>query len=204
MNRFSPTLSSLGNTESALADLMDEVARSLQAGQPIDVEALTSKRPELAEQLRLLLPAIQVLIGLGKSSLPGDGALSNESGSPTKCLGVLGDFRIVRELGRGGMGVVYEAEQMSLGRRVALKVLPFAATLDPRHVQRFKIEAQAAGCLHHTNIVPVHAVGQERGVHYYAMQLIDGRPLTALICELGSNRQAPVNFGGMSQHCQEP
>src|SRR5207245_3539962 len=93
----------------------------------------------------------------------------------------LGDFRIVRELGRGGMGVVYEAVQLSLGRRVALKVLPFAAALDAKQLQRFKNEAQAAAHLHHTNIVPVYAVGVERGVHFYAMQLIAGQNLAAVI-----------------------
>jgi WD40 repeat protein/serine/threonine protein kinase len=98
--------------------------------------------------------------------------------------GVLGDFRILRELGKGGMGVVYEAEQISLRRRVALKVLPFAATMDPRHLQRFHNEAQAAAGLHHTHIVPVYGVGCERGVHYYAMQLIDGPTLAAMIAEL--------------------
>ena len=87
--------------------------------------------------------------------------------------GVLGDFRIVREIGRGGMGVVYEAEQISLGRRVALKVLPLASTLDAKQLQRFKNEAQAAAGLHHTNIVPVFATGCERGVHYYAIKRFD-------------------------------
>ena len=79
------------------------------------------------------------------------------------------------------MGVVYEAVQLSLGRRVALKVLPFAAALDARQLQRFQTEAQAAAQLHHTNIVPVYAVGRARGTHFYAMQLIDGRPLDAVI-----------------------
>src|SRR5262249_9315120 len=83
--------------------------------------------------------------------------------------GLLGDFRILREIRRGAMGVVYEAEQLSLVRRVALKVLPFAATMDPRQLQRFHNEARAAASLHHPNIVPVYAVGSERGVHYYAM-----------------------------------
>ena len=73
------------------------------------------------------------------------------------------------------MGVVYEAEQISLGRRVALKMLPFAAALDPKQLQRFKNEAHAAAQLHHTNIVPVFGVGCERGVHFYAMQFIDGQ-----------------------------
>src|SRR5205085_12126733 len=95
-----------------------------------------------------------------------------------------GDFLRVRELGRGGMGVVYEGKQRSLGRKVALKVLPFAATLDGRQLQRFKNEAQAAAGLHHPNIVPVFGVGCERGVHYYAMQLIDGQSLAARIAGL--------------------
>src|SRR5205823_5970144 len=95
--------------------------------------------------------------------------------------GTLGDYRIVRELGRGGMGIVYEAVQISLGRRVALKVLPFAATLDPRQLQRFHNEARAAALLHHPNIVPVFGVGEERAVHFYAMQLIEGQSLAALI-----------------------
>src|SRR5262249_41334840 len=72
----------------------------------------------------------------------------------------------------------------SLGRRVALKVLPLAGAMDPRHLQRFKIEAQAAAQLHHTNIVPVHYVGCERGVHFYAMQYIEGHSLAAVIAEL--------------------
>src|SRR5437016_9102270 len=98
--------------------------------------------------------------------------------------GPLGDYRIVGEIGRGGMGVVYEAIQVSLGRRVALKVLPFAAALDGKQLQRFKNEAQAAAHLHHQNIVPVHGVGCERGVHYYAMQFIDGQTLAAMIAQL--------------------
>jgi serine/threonine protein kinase len=97
---------------------------------------------------------------------------------------VLRDFRIVREIGRGGMGIVYEAEQLSLGRRIALKVLPFAFTLDPRQLRRFQNEARAAAQLHHTNIVPVHYVGCERGVHFYAMQYIEGQTLAEVIDDL--------------------
>ncbi len=111
---------------------------------------------------------------------------------------VLGDFRIIREVGRGGMGLVYEAEQVSLGRRVALKVLPYMGIMDPRRLQRFRHEAQAAAQLHHTNIVPVFFVGSERGVHYYAMQFIDGRNLSDVIRELqyAESGQTSAGVGG--------
>jgi tetratricopeptide (TPR) repeat protein len=95
------------------------------------------------------------------------------------------------------MGVVYEAEQISLGRRVALKVLPFAAAMDPRHLQRFQNEARAAACLHHEHIVPVYAVGQERGVHFYAMQFIDARTLAEVIAARGGvTERRPAAGGG--------
>jgi serine/threonine protein kinase len=110
-------------------------------------------------------------------------------------IGELGDFRLLREVGRGGMGVVYEAEQISLRRRVALKVLPFAAAIDPRQLQRFKNEALAAAHLRHENIVPVYTVGEERGVHYYAMQFVEGRSLAHLIAELKARPAAVVGGG---------
>jgi serine/threonine protein kinase/Flp pilus assembly protein TadD len=103
-------------------------------------------------------------------------------------MGQLGDFRLLREIGRGGMGVVYEAEQISLRRRVALKVLPFAAALDAKQLQRFKNEALAAAGLQHPHIVPVHAVGSDRGVHYYAMQFIEGKTLAEVIAQLRKER----------------
>src|SRR3984893_13422824 len=93
----------------------------------------------------------------------------------------LGDFEIVRELGRGGMGVVYEARQISLNRKVALKVLASGLGLTARAVERFHREAEAAAKLHHTNIVPVYATGEEDGTHFYAMELIDGPTLDHVI-----------------------
>jgi tetratricopeptide (TPR) repeat protein len=96
----------------------------------------------------------------------------------------LGDYRIIAELGRGGMGVVYEAEQLSLNRTVALKTLPWAATLTETHLARFKNEARAAATLAHPHIVPVYSVGVDHGVHYYVMQLIRGRSVADLIAQL--------------------
>ena len=100
-----------------------------------------------------------------------------------------GDYRILREIGRGGMGVVYEAEQVSLGRRVALKVLPGQASSDRMIRERFRREARAAARLHHTNIVPVFEVGQDGDVRYYAMQFIQGMGLDAVINELRRLRE---------------
>ena len=105
---------------------------------------------------------------------------------------MLGDFRIIRELGRGGMGVVYEAEQLSLGRHIALKVLPFAAMLDKQQLARFKNEARAAATLDHPNIVAIHSVGSEGDVHYYAMQLIEGQSTAQVIATMRRAQIATV------------
>jgi tetratricopeptide (TPR) repeat protein len=162
--------------ESLVGRVADEFLGRQEAGERPDVEEYVARYPQAADLLRKVLASLQLL---GASLAGGEPTPTGGDEPP----GTLGDFRIIREVGRGGMGVVYEAEQISLGRRVALKVLPFAATMDARQLQRFHNEARAAACLHHTNIVPVHAVGQERGVHYYAMQFIEGRTLAALIDE---------------------
>lgn len=170
-------------SDSLLAELVADFTNRLQAGEAVDVEVFIQQHLDQADSLRRLLPPLQVLAELGRSGEAGVATpLNAQDGEPHG--GQLGDFRIVCEVGRGGMGIVYEAEQVSLRRRVALKVLPFAATLDPRRLQRFRNEATAAAQLHHTNIVPVHAVGCERGVHYYAMQYIEGQTLAAVIGEL--------------------
>jgi hypothetical protein len=159
----------------------DEVSACLKAGREPDVEALVAEHPKLANQIRELVPALVTLDQLGHGAAPSGGPAA-VGGSPA--LGQIGDYRIVREIGRGGMGVVYEAEQISLNRQVALKILPFAAALDTKQLQRFKNEALAAAHLHHQNIVPVFGVGSERGVHFYAMQFIAGQSLAGVIEEL--------------------
>jgi serine/threonine protein kinase/Flp pilus assembly protein TadD len=116
----------------------------------------------------------------------------------------LGDFQILREVGRGGMGIVYQAEQISLGRRVALKVLPFAATMDPHHLQRFQNEARAAASLEHPHIVPVYGVGCERGVHYYAMKFIEGRTLATLIDEQRTGKSGDGSGKLTTAHAETP
>jgi hypothetical protein len=160
----------------------------LEAGRQPDRAAYLARYPGLAE-LAEYLEGVELAHTL-RPTTGASPASSDASASP------LGDFQIVREIGRGGMGVVYEATQLSLGRKVALKVLPFAAALDVKHLQRFKTEAQAAAQLHHTNIVPVYAIGCERGLHFYAMQLIEGRSLSEIIDELRTARDqgAPSRF----------
>lgn len=116
---------------------------------------------------------------------------------------ILGDYRLNREIGRGGMGIVYEATQLSLRRSVALKILPFAAVLDSQQVARFRNEAQAAASLHHPHIVPVFAVGCERGVHYYSMQLIDGRTLDQVFTELRPNQVGQPEARGRANNIDQ-
>jgi serine/threonine protein kinase/Flp pilus assembly protein TadD len=175
-----PTEAPNVSAEVLMGQVVEEFLDCLNRGEQPEVESYVRRYPQLASVLRQMLPALELMRAPGV-----DLAAESEPSAPLSLLeGCLGDFRITREIGRGGMGVVYEAEQLSLDRRVALKVLPFAAALDARQLQRFKNEAQAAAHLHHTNIVPVYAVGSERGVHYYAMQFIEGQTLAALITEL--------------------
>lgn len=165
--------------DSALAEILDQVTARLQQGERVNESALLKAHPEYAEQLRELFPALRMLGDLSKSGPDTLNGLMGSKGHPT--VGTLGDFRLLREVGRGGMGVVYEAEQITLGRRVALKVLPFGATMDSRQLQRFQNEVRAAASLHHEHIVPVHTVGCERGLHYFAMQFIDGKTLAEML-----------------------
>ena len=117
----------------------------------------------------------------------------------------LGDFEIVREIGRGGMGVVYEARQVSLNRQVALKVLGGGLGLTPKAVQRFRREAEAAAKLHHTNIVPVYATGEQDGTHFYAMELIEGPSLDHVIRQLRAGRRATAEpTGGRHRRLRPP
>jgi serine/threonine protein kinase len=164
-----------------LLRLVQDYHQELEAGRRPDRRALADRFPDLADAMAPYLDALDLFHAAAPLlHEPSGGRLPAAAVEPSPAE-PLGDYRIVRELGRGGMGVVYEAVQLSLGRRVALKVLPFAAAWDAKQLQRFKNEAQAAAQLHHPNIVPVYAVGAERGVHFYAMQLIDGQNLAVLI-----------------------
>jgi len=164
--------------------LADEFAERYRRGERPPVSEYTRKYPELAEQIHELFPA---LVAIEKFGSGADQALGVTAPRPQTALEMperLGDYHIVREIARGGMGIVYEAVQESLGRHVALKVMPQYRLHDPNQLERFQREARAAAMLHHTNIVPVFGVGEHDGVHYYAMQYIHGQGLDAVLREV--------------------
>src|SRR4029077_14647206 len=148
--------------------IADEFVEAFRQGKRPSVEEFAQRYPEHANEIRDMLPAL-VLMEKAKTA---DDPPAQRRPAAAATLSQLGDYQILREVGRGGMGVVYEAQQLSLGRHVAIKVLPSHALLDPRHLGRFQREARSAARLHHTNIVPVFGVGEQDGLHYYVMQFI--------------------------------
>jgi serine/threonine protein kinase/WD40 repeat protein len=176
---------------------LHEYLAALEAGAAPDHAAFVARHPAIADELRDCLEGLDFVHGHG----PRLGQLQDDaapSSSEIRAECPLGDYRIVREIGRGGMGIVYEAVQLSLGRKVAVKVLPLVGALDPKQLQRFKNEAQAAAQLHHTNIVPVYHVGSERSVHFYAMQYIEGQSLAQIIANL------KLQISDSTQDAEEP
>ena len=169
------------------------------------VDEYASLYPDIADQIRQFLPGILFVEEVRIREEAGrrkevDSQVHAEAGDTTQSelrSIRLGEYRLLHEVGRGGMGVVYEAIQESLGRRVALKVLPDYSLLDERLIERFRREAQAAAKLQHPNIVPVYGFGEdgsardERGViRYYAMQFVDGRGLDEVVLQVRRLRGA--------------
>src|SRR5262245_21177300 len=169
--------SSDSSRDVVLEQLAGEFVQRHRQGEYPPLSEYTDRYPDLAADIRELFPA---LVQIEKLKPPADttGDYAPAAVSPNgTTLERLGHYRILREVGRGGMGVVYEAEQESLGRHVALKVLPSSALLNRTYLERFRREAKAAARLHHTNIVPVFGVGEADGVPFYAMQFIRGEGL---------------------------
>jgi serine/threonine protein kinase/lipopolysaccharide biosynthesis regulator YciM len=179
------------NSEDLIMKIVQDFSSRLRDGQRPKIDNYVEQYPDLGEMIRDTLAAVKTMIAMDPDDVR---PVAGPDGEKDECSPrQLGDFRIIREIGRGGMGVVYEAEQISLGRKVALKLLPYAAMLDSRRLQRFKNEAHAAASLHHNNIVSVFAIGSERGVHFYTMQLIEGQTLAQIIYDLQS-----LDRGGQS------
>jgi serine/threonine protein kinase len=165
-------------------ELAEEFLERYRNGERPGIQEYVDRHPELAGEIREVFPAMAMMENttIQNDSLTGEE--TGDNGGPSLKAPVaeqLGDFRIIREIGRGGMGVVYAAEQVSLGRPVALKVLSSQLSLDYQQRRRFEREARAAAKLHHTNIVPVFGVGEHEGSSYYAMQYIQGLGLDKVI-----------------------
>ncbi|HMC65882.1 MAG TPA: protein kinase, partial [Gemmataceae bacterium] len=151
-----------------VGELAAEWRECLRKGERPELDDYLRRYPELADEIRELFPAVVMIEDLKEEAAELTGSsLGPAAPLPEgKLLERLGDYRILREIGRGGMGIVYEAEQESLGRRVALKVLPAQALLEPQKRQRFQREVKAAARMHHTNIVPVYGVAEHDNMLY--------------------------------------
>lgn len=193
MSNLDETLSAFGSPRQELVEVLEQYMADLERGVLPNDQALLDAHPELAGELQPYLESLRMLDGATRGIRVSKTTEPAATGERIRTsLRQLGEFQILREVGRGGMGIVYEAHQKSLNRRVALKILPFAAVLDQRQIARFRNEAQAAAQLHHPHIVPVFAVGQEQGVYYYAMQFIDGQSLEQMIEQLKTSARGPA------------
>jgi serine/threonine protein kinase len=172
----SPPPAGGNDSAAALLAVVDAYLDDLRQGKAPDRAAVLAAHAELAPRLESCLAALDFI---HRTERP------NPAVPPAP-----GDFRIVREVGPGAMGVVYEAEQVSLKRKVALKVLRFGPIPDEEAMARFRREAETVAGLHHTNIVPMFAVGCEAGANFFAMQLIAGRSLAAVLDEANAAGRA--------------
>jgi serine/threonine protein kinase len=182
-------------TDPQVAAALEEYLDALNSDSPPVREEFLDRHPTIAGALAECLSGLEFIQATGWQLRAGVAPWSSpdhEGMGSTSAR--LGDYRILRELGRGSMGVVYEARQVSLGRRVALKVLPLASAIDPRQRQRFLIESQAAAQLNHSHIVPIYAAGCDQGVHFYAMQYVDGQSLAEILAE---RRDLAMNSKGI-------
>src|SRR5262245_2803010 len=174
--------------------LAEEFLDLQRKGERPDVADYVERYPQWAERIQEVFPALLLMERLKPRTDEETGSVECRPPSldGTPRLEQLGDYRILREIGRGGMGVVYEAVQESLGRHVALKVLPLHGRMSPVQMERFRLESRSAARLHHTHIVPIYGVGQHEGVPYYAMQYITGHGLDAVLQDLRRLRVGQV------------
>ncbi len=178
-----------------IESIATEFAESIRSGGREAIDPVVTANPELEPELRDLLPVIQKLEHARQAHAERPAGLATlGSERPDR----LGDFQLVRQIGRGGMGVVFEAVQTSLGRKVAVKVLPKSLLADEQQLKRFEQEARTAGSLHHTNIVPVFGVGEDQGFHYYVMQRIQGRGLDRVLSD-GEPKLTPRQVASLGQ-----
>ncbi|TWU00974.1 serine/threonine protein kinase [Stieleria varia] len=160
-----------------IAEILERYLHDVEQGAAQPREQWLAEHPEYAERLAACLDGVQLF---DEGETLGVKAAPQQTTAADPTPDSIGDYEILRELGRGGMGVVYEAREKTLDRVVALKVMRFGI-VDPQALQRFQREAETAGSLHHTNIVPVYATGRTGDTSWYAMQRIEGTSLAAKI-----------------------
>lgn len=163
-------------------ELLERCILAFDSGDAAAADALLAEHPQYADELRTHLERLQAL---GILHAPAASAQVPER---------LGDFRLVRQLGRGGMGVVYLAEQSSLQRQVALKLVHPEQLFFARARERFRREILAVARLQHPGIVPILTSGEAEGIPFYAMELVHGASLQELLQELAGN--APATLDG--------
>src|SRR5262245_1528477 len=155
-------------------ELAEEFLERYRRGERPPLKEYIDRYPHLEAEIREVFPAVAMMerVGLADASLADDPTAPAKSLFSPPCVAQLGDYRLIPEVGRGGMGVVSEAGQVSLGRPVALKVLLGRGLLNSTHRERFRreVKKKAAARLHHSTIVPVFGTGEVEGTHYYAMQ----------------------------------
>ncbi len=189
--------SSDSSRDALLEQLAEEFVERHRRGERPALSEYVNRHPDLAEEVRDLFPALVQIEKLKPASGDLTGDFVPSTAPPDERIPErFGEYRILRQIGQGGMGIVYEAEQESLGRHVALKILPRQALLKATHLERFQREAKAAGRLHHTNIVPVFGVGECNGTHYFAMQFIPGEGLDKVLSDLRRMRTTAGPEGG--------
>ena len=176
--------------------LAEEFAARIRAGESPQIEEYCRAHPEHADMIRSVFPSIQMVERASLREEQHRQSGDNRSATVHAMPKALGDFQIIREIGRGGMGVVYEAVQKSLKRHVALKVISALIAGSEKQLKRFRREAESAASLHHSNIVPVYGIGEDHGLQYYAMQLIDGVTLAEIILQLRIAPPDTVLAGG--------
>ena len=177
-----------------LDSVVEDFTARLRQGERPGIQEYSNKHPGMSEEIEELLTSVAMIEELKTQSNSSSDSLKREMKEIMR-LDRIGDYRIVRELGRGGMGVVFEAVHESLGRRVAIKVMPNRTFDDEKYLERFRREAHAAANLHHTNIVSVFGIGQTGEHHYYVMEFVDGKSLSAILASLNGLHESLTHDG---------
>jgi serine/threonine protein kinase/Flp pilus assembly protein TadD len=201
--------------EQRLDEVIAAYVQAVEAGQKPDREELLARHLDLAAELSdffadqdrfssLAAP----LRAMASVARPGEAPKpkSTAESAPGSRVGYFGDYELVEEIGRGGMGVVYKARQRSLRRAVALKMIRAVNTASPGDVRRFQAEAEIIANLDHPNIVPIYEVGEHQGQHYFTMKLIEGGSLTQRLDDIGLplvDRETGRNANGEVRHAAQ-